>query len=138
MGGELTLLLVPIVIVWLIYSAFVVWRRPTDRRLQIAKACACLAALGIITTAQWYHYYSARTAANQILAKLEAFKHRHGKYLGSLGEVHVAEGPLTFPQGLSYELDPTGNPSLVYMSTFAIFDIYDYDFGKHEWTYIAD
>ena len=76
--------------------------------------------------------------AQRVVAAVDAFKFRTGAY-----PLHLEEAGVDANDGLRrwmlvYGFNDKRIPWLSYSVPFAIFDQYNYDFDRREWTYLAD
>lgn len=120
---------------WLPYSAYVLLRKPAARRRQLWRLAIWFGAAGWIALVHTYHHHAARHYADEVVAKIEAYRSSAQRYPASLDDIGISNE--AFHQRLSfahYSAD-NGNPSLFYAGTFEPFSTYAYDFRLHTWRY---
>jgi hypothetical protein len=124
--------------VWFLYSAYIIWRYPARRRLQIIQACLWLAVVGCACALHRYYYVSARAAANQIVQAVYAYKRQHGVYPERLEDAGVRLDERGGRWHIGYVVGDRKTHTLIYPATFMIFDSYAYEFEKGDWEYWPD
>lgn len=127
-GGFLLVFVVPILAVGLLYSVYLIWKRPAVRRLQLVKIALWLLVIGAVCLAQRHYYRAARAAGNVVVASILQYKARHGVFPESLR----AAGVEATSWHIAYILKD-GRPSVFYPATFVVFDTYRYNFRQHRW-----
>jgi hypothetical protein len=139
-GGAFMLVLVsPLLGLWLAYNAYVIWRRPEKRRIQLLQISIVLATGVAIAALHWYYAASARAAGNYALSLVNTYKALHGVYPDSLEDAGWKQGAYGGRWRVTYQgYGETKDPMLMYPATWIIFDMYDYDFKTKKWTYLAD
>jgi hypothetical protein len=135
-GGFVIFFAAAFLLVWLPYSGYVIWRYPPRRRLQIIKVCVWLVAFGGSCALHWRYYNMARLEANQIVQAVASYKRQHGVYPDRLEDVGVHLDEHGGPWHIGYVVSDTH--TLIYPSTFRVFDAYLYRFEEGRWKYSGD
>ena len=131
-AGFMLVFVVPILVVWLVYSAYVIWRRPARRKLQILQVALWLLVVGGVLLAHLHYYSAARSAGNTAVTAILQYKASHGVYPPSLR----AAGLQSTGWGVSYLFDH-GQPVLFYPATFIVFETCSYNFERQSWEHQA-
>ena len=134
-GGITLLFVVPFLAVWLIYSAYVIWRNPARRNTQSIKAGTWILTVFGVLLVHWHYYNAARNDANFVATSILRYKTAHGSYPQNLDAINLRNYGRKWMLG--YILDK-GEPGLFYGATFVPFDTYFYDFEKRSWVYQPD
>ena len=135
----------PILIPWLLYSTYVIWRYP-DRRgrraIQIGRVLAILAGIAVLL-ASWIVYWesASRAYAERVARAIESYRAIHKQYPKTLEQVGFKTRSINGQNvgadwGLLYYLDDKG-PSLFYRGAVP-FSVNWYEFDKGRWTYMED
>jgi hypothetical protein len=77
---------IPFLGIWLLYTGYIIWRRPEKRRVQAIRAGILTATIGAIAALHFYYYTSARAAGDYAVRLVIAYKAEHGTYPDSLEE----------------------------------------------------
>ncbi len=137
MGGFGAFVIVPIV-VWLPHGLYVLIARPELRRWQATRLGAWLAAAFIILSVQSVPAEIARHTANGIVAQLDDFAARAGRYPESLAALGFDQQALWETPGHPHYHLLGGKPHLSYADHVSVLSSYDYDFENREWRYHPD
>jgi hypothetical protein len=81
-------------------------------------------------------FEEARSNADFVLHKIQAFKAVHGTYPANSIEIGLKNEALR-KQRIFYE-NKSNDPVLFYPATQVPFDIYDYNFKRSQWEYRVD
>ena len=127
-GGFMLVFLLPIFAIWLIYSAFVIWRRPARRKLQAVAVGLWVFVVGGAFLAHAHYQEAARSAGNAAATAILQYKASYGVYPPSLR----AAGLESTDWGVYYDF-ANGTPVLFYPDTFIVFDTYSYNFKQQSW-----
>lgn len=125
------------VIIWFIYSIFVICIKPEKRKYQIVKMSIWTLVASIIFATHWYHSEVARHSAEDIVVSLKQYKIEHGAYPSSLNLIGQDSQQLKKELMLHYWLND-GKPTLIYASTLNPFDKFYYDFQTNSWIFQPD
>ena len=136
-AGFLVFLWLALFSVRLLHAIFVMVREPSRRGelgVRLGIWVVAFAAIGA-----WHGYWTraARLDADRVVASIARYQSQHGTYPENLRQLGLDEKGLRRQWMLGYHLDKQ-EPTLVYASTFGLFDAYVYDFPKHQWDYAAD
>jgi hypothetical protein len=77
---------IPFLAIWLLYSGYVIWRRPEGRRIQVIRVVILTVTLVGIAGLHFYYYTSARAAGDYAERLVSAYKAEHGNYPDTLEE----------------------------------------------------
>ncbi len=136
-AGFMLVFFVPFFMFWLLYSLFVIWRRPERRRSQTVRLVLWSILFTSIGCTHWYYASASRKDAEMVAQKLLLYKANHGTFPPSLAEVDLDADGLKRRWMLYYSMS-RNEPLLFYASTFTLFETYSYDFKKNEWNYDPD
>ncbi len=123
----------PFLSIWLLYSTYIIWRRPANRTTQLVKIVLWSLTISGVLSLHWHYQRAVREAANAAVSTVLQYKAIHG----SFPKTPEAAGLKDRTWRISYFLK-NGKPYLVYPATFIVFDIYSYDFERQSWTYQPD
>ncbi|HJU40744.1 MAG TPA: hypothetical protein VJ724_14335 [Tahibacter sp.] len=135
--GTLLILAAPFVAIWLVVTLVQIVRRPHERRVRCMLIAIWAAAFAIPVAMQAFHARAVRAQADAAVAAVEAYRAKHGRYPTALEEAGVDASSIARNGRIWYRAE-RGEPALFHRSTLLIFDIYDYDFARHEWRYLPD
>jgi hypothetical protein len=137
-GGFIALVLLPFfIIVWL-YDVVVMSRKPEERAPRAKRMTIWMLAFGVVAALNWHWYRESRAYAERVVVAVENFKSRTGAYPWHLQDAGIDAKGETKRWMLVYSLRDGKTPWIAYAAPFVMFDRYEYDFAKHEWTYLAD
>jgi len=125
------------VLIWLIYSIFVICAKPKKRKHQLIKVTIWLLTAFIILAVHWYRSEATRQSADDIVFALKKYKAEHDVYPASLDVIGQDSQRLKKEFMLHYWLDD-GKPTLLYSSVLHVFDKFDYDFQTNAWIFRPD
>ena len=137
--GPILFLFILIWLLWLPYSAYLIFLKPQRRKLQVLRIVLWVGTAVLIAGIHHIRFNSDRAAADEIAAGIISYSVAHGKYPSSLAEAGLSQDALRFisPRSL-YKLDDQGKPILFYESSFMAFDTISYDFETRTWVYQPD
>jgi hypothetical protein len=134
-GSMLIVIALPLV-PWLLYSGYVLARKPSMRAIQSRKVAIWLVSIATIVFVHSFRDSTARDYAQGVVNSLQAYSDQHGSYPSSLEAVGVTEKNLKSELGLAgYTLD-RGQPGFYYASTFGPFAFERYDFERRDWKHV--
>jgi hypothetical protein len=139
------LLASPLLIPWLFYSLYVIWRDPERRRKQAQWVGYVLAAFAAVSVA-WVLQQSARGVyAERIIKAVESYKARHNRYPETLEQVGFktrnenGQDRGTDWWGIAYaDGSIVGVPPAIFYPGPLPFSMNEYEFDKQRWTYSED
>lgn len=138
-GAFMILMAIPFLGIWLLYSSYVIWRRPEKRRVQVVRVVILTTILIGIAGLHFYYYISARAAGDYTEHLVSAYKAEHGTYPDTLEEAGWKLGGYGGRWRIVYKGNGANkDPTLMYPATWVIFDMYDYNFKTAQWVYLAD
>lgn len=123
----------PFLVIWLVYSAFIIWRRPPRRREQSVKIAIWVVAVVLIFQLGAYLEASARSDAEQVLTKVLQYRSQHGLYPSDLRKVGLDDAEAKRRRKLFYGVNERKEPVLFYASTYNPLDKYWYNFTSGQW-----
>jgi hypothetical protein len=139
------LLAPPVLVPWLIYSLYVIWRRPERRKAQAKRIGYVLAIFAALSMA-WVFEQSARGAyAERIIEAVNSYKKQYGRYPETLDQVGFrtrhenGQDRGTELWGIAYANGSIGGlaPAIFYPGPLP-FSMNDYEFDKGRWTFSED
>lgn len=138
-GAFLVVAAIPFLGIWLLYSAYIIWRKPEKRRTQLTRLGILAVTLIGIAAVHFYYYTSARAAGNYAERLVSAYKAVHGTYPDTLEDAGWRLGAYGGRWRIVYKGNGANkDPILMYPATWVIFDMYDYDFRTRQWVYLPD
>ena len=137
-GGFMIYLIAPFLLIWLLYSLYIFWRRPERRRTHgIATGIWLLAVAAIAGLHTWY-YHQARESADALVAAVVQFRQQHGVWPSSAAALGIDEKQDGMRAARVGYFLKDGRPNVMYASTFQMFATYSYNFETQQWDYFAD
>lgn len=137
-GGFMVYLIAPFLLIWLLYTVYIFWRRPERRRTHGIATGIWLLAIAVIAGLHTWYYQQARKSADALVAAVAQFKQQHGVWPASEAALGIDDKrPRSHMQSASYFLKD-GSPKVMYASTFQMFATYSYNFETQQWDYFAD
>ena len=130
-------LLVPIVAVWAVHSAWRAWRRPAERRYRVAQMLVGSLALCCTLGLHAWRATASRQAADEFVAAVEAYRAAHGTWPAQQDEVGSDSLRRSFHRWRGAYHVRDGAPDLFYFSTWEPFSAHHYDFAARRWRYFA-
>jgi len=132
-GGFMLVLVIPFLIVWLLRSAWTMYRHRERRRLLAGKIAIWIATILVVALLHRYYATEARAEADAAIRAVVAYKNQHGEYPKHLSEAGVNNGRWH----VGYGVDEHG-PWLLYPATFVVFEVWRYNFLSERWEYLRD
>lgn len=129
-------LAIPFYIVLFPWALYTSYKYPDRRKVAYAKMSIWLLTFVLFTAVHGYRANANARAARELANRIDDYKQSHGFYPATLEA--VGEGSLAREHGMRYSLFSRGDPFLWYPSTLSVFDIYSYDFQKHQWVFHPD
>ena len=123
----------PFLVIWLVYSVFIIWRHPPRRREQSVKIAIWVVAVVLIFQLGAYLEASARSNAEQVLTKVLQYRSQHGLYPSDLRKVGLDDAEEKRRRMLFYGVNERKEPFLVYASIYNPLDKYGYNFTSGQW-----
>ncbi len=123
---------------WLPYSAYVLLRRPAMRRRQLWRLAIWFGTAGWIALVHVYQYHATRRYADEVVAKIEAYRAEHQRYPESMKDIGLDREAFRENLGYANYSADNGSPSLFYGATFEPFSTYAYDFQARSWQFHPD
>ena len=133
-AGFMLYLLLPIMLVYLLLSAWRIRKQPQRLPELPLKMLLCLTSISAIAMVHMHYHQQARAQANRVVAAIIAYQQSHGAYPASLQAAHIQVTPSA---RIYYHLREQ-QPSLFYPTTFTPFETYDYQFDSQQWQHRAD
>lgn len=131
-NGALLPMVLAGLLIYFIYQAIVMVRRPAERPRRRVKLVVWAAVALIASAAQGYWSSATQRGAESALQGIEAYRARHGVYPPSLAEAGLDEPALRDDWGIRYRLE-AGRPRLSYPATLMWLTTLDYDFAAKRW-----
>lgn len=126
-------------LIWLIYSIYVVFTKPDDRKWQLARMAVWIVSSMVILVVHNELKQTTRLYADDTVAAINKYKLEHGAYPDNIEMIGMnkkqLEEKLGRPSGYYYL---KGKPDLYYADTFIVFQTHHYDFQKSTWVYHGD
>lgn len=126
-------------LIWLIYSIYVVLTKPGRRKWQIIRMAVWVVSFMVVWMVHDKLKQTTRHDADDIVAAINRYKSEHGAYPDNIEMIGVSkkqlEEKLGRPSGYFYD---KGKPDLYYADTFIIYQTYFYDFQKNTWVHHGD
>lgn len=136
--GFMLFLATPFIVIYMIYSIFIIFRAREKRKPQIIKGIILTSCLLLIFGLHEYYGYASRLDANEVATNISEYSRQHSRYPATLTELGLNKDDLKSRFDLMYNLMNDGQPFLVYSDTWNAFNKYFYDFKKKEWQFIPD
>lgn len=134
--GYMFLFAAPVYVVLALRELDVLIRYPDERQVTLWKMSIWISVFAIVISVHAYRANTDAKIAAELAGQLEAYKEVHGAYPATL-DAMGASSLAARVYKLHYELDQQ-HPLLWYRSTFSMFDVYYYDFDKHQWIFRPD
>lgn len=135
-SGFMLIVVAPFLLIWLLYSIYVVLKHPSRRRVQSIKVALWFIVVGGVLLSHWYYHRAARETANLAVDAILSYRANHGSFPETLDAAGVVSD--NWKGWRVFYLLKDGSPSLFYPSTFVVFDTYWYDFERKSWIYQPD
>ncbi len=125
------------VLIWVLFSLGILYKSQWRDRGRLIKICVWITALVVSIGAHLLLHHVTRNNANEVVAAVEKFAKEQGRYPKTIDEVGITKPQLADKLGnmARYRVNDAGQPILIYMVTFIVFDSYQYDFQKAAWRY---
>lgn len=133
MGFATVILALPI-LVWLMYSLYVIAQRPEQRRERLVRVACWLGALAVIASVHLYLQFSTRARANEVVQTIARYLDTTGNCPSDLAQLGLGPETLRSRLGLSYFRCEGGIATLGYAKTYIPFETFEYDFRRRTWT----
>lgn len=137
-AGLLLVLCSPFILLGMGYALAKAYFVPEQRKRQWQCILIWLLAVGIAIAVQGLRHWQTRQQANAIVASIEAFHTRYGRYPEDIRQIGLEQNQLTQRLGQSYYTGQYGKPSFFYASSYTAFDTEQYDFEAHCWQHHPD
>jgi hypothetical protein len=136
-SGMYAFIFCPFLIIWFIYSIFIIYTRPLKRKSQIIKILIWLVAIFVIVGIHAYRSDAARRSGDEVVLAITKYSLKNGAYPANFDIIGQDTARLQREMMLRYWL-LDGKPTLVYASTITPFDRYFYNFDKSVWEFRPD
>lgn len=123
------LLLLP----WLLYASYRCLRFPAERTLRAQQAMIWCIAVAAISASHLLMYQSARSYAQAVVGKVEAYMASHGHCPAGLADIGVSAATFKQQLGIGGYVCDNQKAHLFYARTYVPFDSEHYDFSQHAW-----
>jgi hypothetical protein len=137
-GGFIVFFVLPVMAFWVPYSCYVMWRYPARRRLRAIQLSLWLLVVGTTGGLHWHYSASARSAADAVVKAVLTYKELRGSYPLRLEDAGVVLGKSGGVWHIGYVVDERNTHSLVYPTTFTVFEAYSFEFEQGRWVYLPD
>lgn len=134
-AGFMLLFVAMALLAWIPYSAYVMFRKPDIRALQLARISIWLFAVVLVAGIHYLRHETTRRNANEIVASIKLFSAAHGRCPATLDEVGISPQQLKEKLGKSGYECRDGKPFIFYAATYIVFDTYSYNFAANQWEY---
>jgi len=131
-NGIVLILLAPCFLIYLIFHAVRMIRKPEERKSRGIRLAIWAAALILAGVVQAYWSAASRSDADLALQSVQTFKERAGTYPASLREVGLDDQALQEKWGIRYSVRE-GQPTLVYPAPIMPLSMVEYDFAGRRW-----
>jgi len=139
-GAFMVVPVLPFLVAWLGWSAYVIRRHPTRRRRQYALIALWIIGVALpLGLAQW-RAPKIRAEAERILVQVETYHQEHGSYPERLEDIGRNSLQTQVSWGIHYGLldNGGGTPILSHQSAHNMFDFYTWDYTNHRWEFQPD
>jgi hypothetical protein len=136
-SGMYALVFCPFLIIWLIYSIFIVYTRPLRRKSQLIKVGIWFFAIFVVVGIHVYRSDVARRSGDEVVLAINKYRLKNGAYPANLDTIGQDTQRLRRELMLRYWL-LDGTPTLAYASTISPLDRYFYNFDKSVWEFHPD
>ena len=127
------------VVPWSVYSIQLSIWRPQERGLRLFRVGVWVSLLGIAALVHVHRHTSTQANVNPIAAAISNYIDLIGKCPAELAQVgYSTEDLRAAAGGLSSYHCADGNPTLVYASTYRVFETETYDFEERVWRHDYD
>lgn len=134
--AELALLTIPFTLIYLIICVYyLISNKKSIKEIGI-KFLIIAFSYSIVAVVHFVRFEEARSNADFVLHKIQAFKSVHGTYPATIIEMGLKNEALR-KQRIFYD-NKSNEPVLFYPATQVPFDIYDYNFKRSQWEYRVD
>lgn len=134
-AGFILVFYIPFIVIATLWNTYLIYTKPTQRRVRLIKVALWLVCFNIVFTSHAYRHTETRTAANQIIEKIEQFHTLNNRYPVNLDEVGITRRELRDKLGMAVYRAADNDPSLFYAVTYMIYDTYRYNFKTKRWEY---
>lgn len=131
-NGFLLVLLLPFLLIYLIFNAVRMLRRPAERKDRGIRMAIWSVALVLASTVQVYWSVGSRSDADLAAQKVLAYKERTGSYPASLRDAGLDDSELQKKWRLRYSVNER-EPRLTYPASVMPLTMNEYDFKARAW-----
>jgi|GEM_PF-1771511 len=131
-NGFLLVLLLPFLLIYLIFNAVRMLRKPAERKDRGIRMAIWSVALVLASTVQIYWNAGSRSNADLASQKVLAYKERTGSYPASLRDAGLDDSELQKKWRLRYSVKE-GEPRLTYPASVMPLTMNEYDFKARAW-----
>jgi energy-coupling factor transporter transmembrane protein EcfT len=134
--GFMSLLCLPFLAVWLLYSAYVIVRYPLRRTAQTVRVAMWVVGAMVIVGIHSARWHTTRSYANTVVTAIRAYTQTHGGCPPTLAAIGISPADFKDVLGLSsYQCHGGISPSLAYAVPYIIYETYRYDFPTSKWVH---
>jgi len=136
-AGFILTLLSPFLLLWFMRVAWVAWRQPARRRMQLIKLGVIAALVLGVSLVQVNFQRGSHAQAQKVVDAVAAYRAQHGSYPEDLAQVGLDDEALRRDWKVRYWARE-GQHRVIYAATFSVYDSFVYDFDKPGWIYSAE
>jgi hypothetical protein len=133
-GFMLALFAWPLLILGLV-SLVQMTRRPETRKFHLARILIWVTACALVVGVHYVRYTTARSYANEVVAKIRHFSAAQGRCPKDLKEMGIEKQEFREKLGVLSYYRCDGYPELFYPVPYIVYDFYHYDFERNVWNY---
>ena len=135
--GFILTMLAPFLLLWFMRVAWVAWRQPARRRMQLIKLGVIAALVLGVSVVQVHFQRGSHAQAQKVVDAVAAYRALHGSYPDDLAQVGLDDEALRRDWKVRYWARE-GQHRVIYAATFSVYDSWVYDFDKPGWVYSAE
>ena len=137
-SGLLLIFVIPILIIWFIYCAYLIYTKPDVRKLILIRMSIWFFAVSAVIGVHTYYHQTTRQAANRIVSAVEDYRTKTGEYPENLKIIGISHRELEEQIGMAGYANDADGPLLFYSTTYMPFAKYRYYFQSRNWIYDGD
>lgn len=137
-AGFLLLIFTPFLLVWLLFSLYIVYKKPELKKWQLGRIGIWITCILIVLGMHKYYEINARKNANDVIDLIERYRSEHGNYPKNYMDIGMDQQKLRDKCGIFCFFSHEKEAQLTYAGTFIIHSFYTYDFNTKKWEFLDD
>ena len=134
-SGFILIFVIPVLVIWIIYSIYFIFKRPETRKLILIRLSILFASVFLVIGVHAYYHQTTRQAANRIVSAIEDYRTKTGEYPENLKIIGISGQELEEQIGMAGYVNDANEPLLFYSATYLPFATYRYNFQSENWMF---